>query len=254
MKKQRATKGRRQRRRQTKRNYKRGGAPFHGSVDDFLQLASQKRREPLDFFASNYARENNDDFLFELVKRVIREVKRVAYDGQMDEETVVDVVSTLLIHGSKFNRSIIRLLLAVKPIKDMRLLNQLYEDVIDNLNAHVLNVMRYAGHVPLTERHKRQLAETYSLRGATTPEFDRIFREIVPSAQTETTHAIYSLGQREIGLPADDVIELHSYLDAAADDSFNRQMRSYIEEMDAEEAAYNAAHEGDGDFEGDGDY
>ena len=159
--KQRTTKGRRQRRRQTKRNYKRGGAPFRGSVNDFLQLASQQRREPLNFFASNYARETDDTFLFELVKRVIREVKRVAYNGQMDEETVVDVVSMLLIHGSKFNRSIIRLLLSVKPIKDMRLLNQLYEDVIDNLNAHVLNAMRYAGHIPLTERHKEQLAETY---------------------------------------------------------------------------------------------
>lgn len=252
MKKQRATKQRqtkrkRQQRRQTKRNYRRGGAPFHGSVEDFIRLAMQRRTNPLMLFASNYTRENDDDFLFDLVKRAVN-------SGQINPRLVVNLVGVLLMHGSKFNRSIIRLLLALKPIKDMRLLNQLYEDVIDNLNAHVLNAMIYAGHIPLTERHKEELAETYRLRGETTPEFNRIFREIVPAARTETANTIYSLERRGIGLPADDLMELHSHLDAAADDSFNRQMRSYIDDMNAEQAAYNAAHEGDGDFEGDGDY
>jgi hypothetical protein len=153
----------------------------------------------------------------------------------LNENNVDDIIESLIYYGSKFNRSMVLILQSMPPIRNENTLDRLYELAIDYVNPTVLEALRNAGHVPLTNDQLEALK-------ATLPENDdretrqhvnrfiAIFNTIKPAAETETSYLIHSLEKynntrsltpeniKYMRLNQDNIEDIYSHLKAIAND------------------------------------
>lgn len=224
-------------------------------VENLSPYATYNHNYLLMSFVLHILKWNTDEsVLMNIIERTVDQQDPVIFN----EDIVSDVVEILLEHRNTFNQSMIKLLKSIPPIRNVRILNSLYNNVIKAFNPFVFEALVDAGHVPLTKDQYEDIKSIYRnshgyrfCNGGPCPgdlgqrfkHMNRVIKKIRPSAQTDTANLLHSINQHNINkiksdpqhqnieLTAENVEELYSHLNAIAEDSHNKQINEYnIEE------------------------
>ena len=187
-------------------------------------------------FVSHFVKWNTDEsILINIINRTVEQQDPEIFN----EDIVADVVELLLEYHNTFNESMILLLKSVPPIRNVRILSSIYENIINAFNPFIIEALVNSGHVPLTIDHYEDIRSMYhqshgyrfSNGGPNFPsvqerynKFNEVFNRIRPSAHSETLYLLYSLNRfnrfyskkNPKFLSAENVEDLYSHLNAIA--------------------------------------